>query len=371
MNILILNWKDLKHPQVGGAEIIVYELAKRLVAMGHEVTWFCRSFKYGKAEETIDGIKIVRRGNLVTMYLHAPVYYWKLQKKPDVVVDISNTIYWQTPLWAWKSKKIAYLNQLAQEVFYYEYPILISRFGKLIEKLQYLVYLNTKFVCYSQSTKTDLISMGINDSQISVFSLGVDHNRYFPGKRSKTPLFICVNRLVKMKRTDLAIRAMGEVCKNFPKARLVIVGYGYDRIRLEKLRDSLGLEDSVKFSDENILFFTKNSNDKKVSLMQQAWALVFPSVKEGWGMTVTESAACGTPSIVTDVTGLRNSVIKNETGLVVSANPTVEELSEAMENILSDSNLRNRLSKNALKYAQKFTWDKSCQQFQKIITHTS
>ena len=105
--------------------------------------------------------------------------------------------------------------------------------------------------------------------------------------------------------------------------------------------------------------------------MQQAWALVFPSVKEGWGMTVTESAACGTPSIVTDVTGLRNSVLKNETGLVVSANPTVEELSEAMENILSDSNLRNRLSKNALKYAQKFTWDKSCQQFQKIITHTS
>ena len=213
--------------------------------------------------------------------------------------------------------------------------------------------------------------MGINNSKISVFSLGVDHDRYFPGKKSKTPLFICVNRLVKMKRTDLAIRAMGEVCKNFPKARLVIVGYGYDRIRLEKLRDSLGLEDSVRFADENILFFTKNSNDKKVSLMQQAWALVFPSVKEGWGMTVTESAACGTPSIVTDVTGLRNSVLKNETGLVVSANPTVEELSEAMENILSDSNLRNRLSKNALKYAQKFTWDKSCQQFQKIITHTS
>ena len=226
MNILILNWKDLKHPQVGGAEIIVYELAKRLVSMGHEVTWFCRIFKYGKPEEIINGIKVVRRGNLITMYLHAPVYYWKLQKKPDVVVDISNTIYWQTPLWAWKSEKIAYLNQLAQEVFYYEYPILISRFGKLIEKLQYLVYLNTKFVCYAQSTKTDLISMGINNSKISVFSLGVDHDRYFPGKKSKTPLFICVNRLVKMKRTDLAIRAMGEVCKNFPKARLVIVGYG-------------------------------------------------------------------------------------------------------------------------------------------------
>ncbi len=367
MNILILNWKDLKHPQVGGAEIIVYELAKRLVSIGHEVTWFCRSFKYGKPEEIIDGIKVVRRGNLITMYLHAPIYYWNLEKKPDVVVDISNTIYWQTPLWAWKSKKIAYLNQLAQGVFYYEYPVLISRFGKLVERLQYLAYLSTKFVCYARSTKADLISMGINDSKISTFSLGVDHDRYFPGKKSKTPLFICVNRLVKMKRTDLAIRAMEIVHKHFPKAKLVIVGYGYDRIRLEKLRDSLGLEDSVRFADENILFFTKNLKDKKVSLMQQAWALVFPSVKEGWGMTVTECAACSTPAVVAGVSGLKDSVVDNQTGIVLSPNPPPEEIANAIVSLVKNSKLRDKLSKQARLYSQKFSWDKSCKEFIEIL----
>jgi glycosyltransferase involved in cell wall biosynthesis len=336
--------------------------------MGHEVTWFCRSFKYGKNEETVDGIKVIRRGNLITMYLFAPIYYWGLQKKPDVVIDISNTIYWQTPLWAWRSRKIAYLNQLAQDVFYYEYPVLISRFGRFIEKLQYLIYLNTNFACYAQSTKSDLITMGIDPEKVNVFSLGIDHKRYIPGIKSKTPLFICVNRLVRMKRTDLAIKAMSLLNKTHPEAKLVIVGTGYDRPRLEKLRDDLNLQITVTFSDENVWFFNKNQKDKKIQLMQRAWALVFPSVKEGWGMTVTESAACGTPSIVTDVTGLRNSVVKDKTGLIVSSNPTLDELSKSMERIIVDSELRNRLSKNALQFSKNFNWDNSCQQFERIIT---
>lgn len=368
MNIFILNWKDLKHPQVGGAEIIVYELAKRLVLKGHEVTWFCRSFKGCLPEEMFEGIKVVRRGNLISMYIHAPLYYWQTKIKPDVVIDMSNTIYWQTPLWAWKSKKVAYLNQLAQDVFYYEYPILISRFGRFLERLQYLIYFNTNFICYAQSTKSDLISMGVVSKKINVFSLGIDHKRYVPGIKSKTPLFICVNRLVKMKRTDMAIEAMSLLHKTHPEAKLVIIGTGYDRPRLEKLRDDLNLQTVVTFSDENVWFFGKNLKDKKIQLMQKAWALVFPSVKEGWGMTVTESAACRTPSIVTDVTGLRDSVVKDKTGLIVSSNPTLDELSKSMERIITDSELRNRLSKNAVQFSRNFNWEKSCQQFEKIIT---
>src|SRR3989344_5018035 len=104
MNILILNWKDIKHPEVGGAEIIVYELAKRLVRHGHAVTWFCRSFRGAKPTEIIDGIRIIRRGTIVTMYLYAPMVYWQMEQKPDLVIDMSNTVYWQTPLWAWNTR---------------------------------------------------------------------------------------------------------------------------------------------------------------------------------------------------------------------------------------------------------------------------
>lgn len=368
MNILILNWKDIRHPQVGGAEIILYELAKRLVAAGHQVTWFCRGFAAGSSQEEIDGIKIVRRGNLVTMYLLAPLYYWSLPVKPDIILDVSNTIFWQTPLWAWQSQKIAYLNQLAREVFNYEFPPLVSRFGLLIERLQYLTYRTVRFLCYSPSTQADLVSMGIPIRNISVFPLGIDHGRYRPGKKSTAPLFICVNRLVKMKRTNLVILAMAEIYVKYPQARLIIVGTGYARRSLQELRDSLGLQKVVSFADENTWFFSKNSKDVKLKLMQQAWALVFPSVKEGWGMTVTECAACGTPAIVTNVSGLRDSVIADQTGLVVSSHPAPSELAAAMTRLISDPPLLRRLSRNALRYSAQFTWENSFSRFSKSFS---
>ncbi len=367
MDILILNWKDIHHPQVGGAEIIVYELAKRLVKDGHKVTWFCRNFVNGLNIETIEGINIVRKGNLLTTYLFAPLYYWSLKKKPDLVIDISNTVYWQSPLWAWKSKKIAYLNQLAKNVFFYEYPVIISRIGILFEKLQYLSYKKTKFICYAESVKNDLISIGIQSKNISVFTLGLDHARYVPGRKSESPMLICVNRLVKMKRTDLVIKAVAYLIKKVPNLKLFIVGTGYERKNLQILTNKLLLEKNIFFVDEHTWFFNNNPKDKKVNLMQQAWALIFPSVKEGWGMTVTECAACGTPAIVTNVSGLVDSVKNNYSGLVLSEHPSPLELSESIYQLISNKKKRLELSKNAISWSKKFSWEKSYSQFKKNI----
>jgi len=286
-----------------------------------------------------------------------------------LVIDVSNTVYWQTPLWAWKSKKLAYLNQLALDVFYYEYPRLISRLGIFFERVQYLTYKFVPFACYANSTKSDLVKIGVPKRNIQTFSLGVDHLRYFPGRKSSTPLFICVNRLVKMKRTDLAITAMKYVIKTHPKARLIVVGTGYDRPRLELLRNNLHLQAWVSFADENIWFFGKNAKDDKVKLMQNAWALIFPSVKEGWGMTVTECAACGTPAIVSSVTGLVDSVVHNKTGIVLNSNPSAEQIAAAMIDLISRPKLRNKLSQGAIKFASEFTWEKSCQDFERIINN--
>ncbi len=377
MKILILNWKDIKNPTVGGAEIIVYELAKRLVKSGHIVTWFCGNFSGAKKEEKIDGIKIIRRGlpmdkgwdllSKASMYISAPIYYWNLDDKPDLVIDMSNTIYWQTPVWAMKSKKLAYLNQFAKEVFFYEYPPVISHFGYLIEKLQYLVYRRTPFVCYSNSTKKDLIEAGIPSQNIKLFTLGIDHSRYFPGKKSKEPLFVCVSRLVRMKRTDLVVAAMNIVRKKYQNAKLMISGSGYERKRLEEMRKKMNLEKNVIFLDKNIWFFKKSSKDEKIAAIQAAWALIFPSVKEGWGMTVTEAAACGTPAIVSNVSGLRDSVIKNKTGLILSKNPSAGELAKAMIKIIEDRKLRGKLSKEAVVWSKNFNWDKSYKEFKNLL----
>ena len=367
MDILIYNWKDINNPDVGGAEIITFEFARRLVREGHQVTWFSRRFRRCMSQERIDGIKVIRRGGLLSTYFYGWRYYKSLVKKPDFVIDMLNTIFWQTPLYVKQRKRIAYVNQMAKEVLFFELNPIIANIGYFLEKVQFRSYRKTNFICYSESTLEDLVNTGIPRENIRMFSLGLDHDRYFPGVKHERPLFLCVSRLVKMKRVDLAIRAMAIVVRKHPEARLAIVGYGYLRKNLGDLRKKLGLEEKVFFVDEDIFFLKKAAKDQKVKLMQQSWALVFPSVKEGWGMTVTECAACGTPSIVTDVTGLRDSVKRDETGLVLSPNPTEEDLARAMFRIIENQELRERLAKNCIDWSKNFDWDKSYNEFKTNI----
>jgi|SRR5579859_195892 len=364
MHILILNWKDVKNPEVGGAEVIAFAYARKLVKDGHTVTFFCRSFIGGNPEEIIDGVKIVRRGNKLSVYFHAFWYYTMLHQKPNVVLDMVNTICWQTPLYVPAKNRVAYVNQLAQEVFFYELPWPISWFAYGVERLQYLTYRSTQFLCYSQSTKSDLVSFGIPAKNIRLFPLGLDHDRYVLGKKKSTqPLFIFVARLVRMKRADLCIRATALVREKYPNVQLAVVGDGPAKLSLQALIKSLRLEKNVTIVDKDAFHIDKKLGDPKVKLMQEAWALLLPSVKEGWGMVVTEAAACGTPAIVSNVTGLRDSVLDGKTGIVLSKNPAPKELADAMVKLIEDPQLRQKLDKQAIEWGHTFDWQKSYQVF--------
>src|SRR3989344_6531016 len=140
MNILILNWRDIKNPKRGGAEIILYELSKRLIKEGHSIIWFCSSFDGALPQETFEGITIIRRGNKFSVYLEAFWYYKQLSEKPDIVLDCVNTICWQTSLYVEWQKRILYANQSARREFFYEYPWPFALLGFLLEPLQYLTY---------------------------------------------------------------------------------------------------------------------------------------------------------------------------------------------------------------------------------------
>lgn len=367
MDILILNWKDIKNPAAGGAEIIAFELARRLAKEGHKVTFFSRAFSNCLKEEIIDGVKISRQGNRFTVYLKAYLYYKSLKKKPQKVIDMINTICWQTPFYVDQKTRISYVNQLAKEVLFYEFFWPLSFIAYLLEKFEYFTYKNTRFICYSQGTKEDLVSFGIKANNISIFPLGVDHSRYKKiDKKNRDPLFIFVARLVRMKRADLCIKAMKKVIGRYPKAMLYILGSGPDEERLQKLVLRKNLAKNIKFINKNNFFIHKNVKDLKVKLMQKAWALLLPSVKEGWGMVITEAGACGTPAIVSDVTGLKESVINGKTGIVLSKNPSEYELSQAIIRVIEDNNFRKSISKRAHEWSQNFNWDKSYRIFKEL-----
>jgi glycosyltransferase involved in cell wall biosynthesis len=370
MHILILNWKDIKNPDVGGAEIILYEYAKRLIKDGHRVSWFARSYQNCLKTEVIDGISIIRQGGKLSVYFYAYLYYRSLGIKPDKVLDCINTICFMTPFYIPKEKRIMYVNQLAKEVFFYELPFPLSYIAYGLERLEYIPYRDTKTVCYSQSTKDDLVTFGIPENNISVFPLGVDHERYIPGIKSKNPLFIFVARLVYMKRPILCIEAMKKVIREYPKAVFAIIGNGPLENKIENKINHLNLNNNVILVNKNNLFFMNNPLDLKVQYMQKAWALILPSVKEGWGMVVTEAASCGTPSIVTNVTGLRDSVIQGKTGIIINAKPTDSELATTILKYIGNINNRKIMSEQAQIFSRSFSWNKSYQKFCTLILDT-
>lgn len=368
MDILLLNWKDIKNPEVGGAEVIAFEFARRLVKEGYTVTFFSRNFHRCKDKEIIDNVTIIRRGNKLSVYLHALLYYRSLKRKPDIVIDMINTLCWQTPLYIPKEKRIAYVNQLAKEVLFYEFFWPVSWISYILEPLEYLTYKTSRVLCYSQSTKIDLMSFGIPGRNIHVFPLGLDHTRYVPGKeKSRYPLFIFVARLVRMKRGDLCIKAMKAVVEKHPKARLLLIGNGPDEKRLQNLISDLSLTRNIHIINKNNFFIDKSPVDTKVRFMQEAWGLLLPSVKEGWGMVVTEAAACGTPSIVSNVTGLRDSVVDKKTGIILSKQPSSQELADAIALLIENNKLRERLSLGALRRSKEFNWDKSYTRFKHLL----
>ncbi len=372
MTILIYNWKDIKNPYVGGAEIITFEYARRLVADGHTVTWFCRMVTGLPIEETIDGIRVVRRGSTLLTYWYGYRYYKMLTKKPDLVIDMLNTIAWQTPFYAARqSKVVQYVNQLAKEVWDYQVPWPLAFFGKSFERLQLMPYRHRPVVTYAESTVNDLVAWGYERKQIHQFRLGLDHERYRPGQKATYPLFLQVSRFVANKRPDLTLRAFALVVKDYPEARLALVGNGPFKPVVDRLIKKLKLTDRVLLPAKDILFLKRAAGDLKVKLMQEAWVFVHPSVKEGWGMVITEAAACGTPSIATAVTGQVDAIIDNQTGLLVSPNPTAEVLAAAMCRLIRDAPLRERLARHSVQWAAEFNWDKSYAQFKMALTQAT
>ena len=168
-------------------------------------------------------------------------------------------------------------------------------------------------------------------------------------RRAPEPTFLYIGRLRRYKGVEFAIRALAEARGRRPELRLLIAGRGDDQPRLEQLVRELGQEQAIRF-----LGFVSESD--KLALLRQAWANVFPSVKEGWGITNVEAAACATPSLCSDSPGLRDSVRHGETGYLVP-HGVPGALAERMMELAGDVKLVERLGRQARQFAESLSWD--------------
>ena len=352
MNILILNWRDIKNPKSGGAEIVTMGHAKAWVGAGHKVTWFTSSYKNALRHEDIEGVNIVRSGNFITVYFLAPFYYLKNKNKIDLVIDEIHGLPFFTPLYVKKSR-IAFIHEVAEEIWDYMYPFPINMIGRGIESFFFKFYKNTQFWVPCESTIKDLERYGIKRSSCKKVICAIKNKALdkLPSDKEKLRTFIFVSRVVRMKGIEEVIDAFSNILEVLPDAKLWIVGDG-DEGYVNSLRKII----KDKSIDKSVKFFGRVSEEKKLELMRRAHLLLHASVKEGWGLVTVEAASQGTPSVVYNVSGLRDSVLNNLTGIVIDKNSPKKMADESIS-LIKDEKRYLRLQKGGLKWARSLSWD--------------
>ena len=364
MRLLAVNWQDIDNPQAGGAEIHLHEIFGRLAGRGHEVTLLCGGWPGAAPRVTTGGIRIHRVGTRQTFAFLARRYYTEVlaREEADVLVEDINKIPLFTPLWGAR-RVMALIPHLFGATAFQEAAAPIAAAVWLAERPLALLYRGVPFEAISDSTADDLAARGIPRSSIRVIYPGVHSDRFTPDSsaRSSTPLFVYLGRLKRYKGVDLVIRAFARL--DHRDARLHIAGTGDHRPELERLVASLDLGGRVSF-----LGFVPEED--KLALLRRAWALVFASPKEGWGMTNLEAAACGTQVIASDSPGLRESVVDGETGLLVR-HGDLAALIAAMQRIASSPDLVRAMAQRARPFAERFSWDGAAVQTERHLLDIS
>lgn len=361
MRFVWFSWKDRWHPQAGGAEAVSGKLMDQLALDGHEVTLITASYPGAKREDEINGVRILRSGGRYSVYFRARRVFKKQNfNDADYVIDEMNTIPFASAFYNKKTRNILLTYQLARKVWFYQMVFPLSVIGYLIEPL-YLRLLAKRYdriLTESESTKFDLQRHRFNGSDIKVFRVSIETKPLsaLPEKGKPTTI-LSLGAIRPMKRTLEAIKAFEHARDSNPVLDIVLAGDDSD-MYAEKVKD---YAKSSRHSDA-IVFRGRVSPEERLSLMASSAVILVTSIKEGWGLIVTEANSQGTPAIVYDVDGLRDSVKDGVTG-IVSPDKDSEKMGQAINTLLADTSYYETLRTNSWEWSKEFTFENSYSDF--------
>lgn len=363
LRVLIMNWRDVTHPWAGGAEAYVHEIGRRWAAQGMDVGWLTQRHPGSSRHDTIDGIRVYRVGRRFTLYPCALlVYMTRLRKRYDVIIDCENGIPFFSPLVA-RKPVVLLVHHVHTQILRTQLRPPLRWLGLWLEgRLVPRVYHRTRVVAVSQSTREDLVRMGVDSDNITVVHNGVRLPERTARHESEHPTIVCAGRLKPQKTIDVLIRAAAELRPRFPALRLEIVGQGPERTRLERLAWSLGLANNVRFHG----YLPDAARDDVAS---RAWVAVCPSSFEGWGVVCMEASARELAVVAADVPGLRDSVLDGQTGVLVPHGDS-RALAEQLDLLFRDKARRDALGAAGRTWAAKHTWDRSADEMLAVIAAT-
>ena len=340
----------------------MHEIFGRLARRGHRVTALVSGWPGADRHAELDGMTVHRTGGRHTFPLWAPLAYRRLRERFDLVVEDLNKVPVFAPAWARSPVVLLVHHLFGRTAFEQAGPVLASATW-LLERPLPRAYRNVPVEAISESTAEDLVERGFARERIEVITNGVAIES-FPYtaevERFPEPTLLYLGRLERYKHVDLIVRAVARLSGMGVSVRLIIAGQGPAAPALERLRAELGLGVRVE-----LLGFV--SEEEKRRLMRRSWVHVLTSSKEGWGITVLEAGACGTPTVASDSPGLRDSVIDGRTGLLVP-HGDVDALAAALRSLVQDTNLRWKLGEQARSFAMDHTWERSADRTEAHLT---
>jgi glycosyltransferase involved in cell wall biosynthesis len=345
----VLAWRDLDDPDAGGSEVHADEFMRRWAAAGLDITHRTSAAVGQPPTATRNGYRVIRRGSRYSVFPRAVGSEWIRRMGPyDALVEVWNGVPWMSPVWC-RKPRITFLHHVHGRMWDQLLPAPLAGIGRALEaRVAPPFYRRTMTLTPSESTRVDLLALGFRPDHVVAVNNGVDEFFQPGGQRSESPLVVCVARLAPVKRQSELIEAAVVARRRIPDLQLVIVGDG-------PLRPSLEARIATHGAQEWITFAGRLSQRDLVAVYQRAWLVASASLVEGWGLTLTEAAACGTPAVATDVSGHRSSVVDGVTGVLAP----LERLGDTLADVLADHDRRARLAAAALARARTLTWDAS------------
>lgn len=359
MKVLIIEFRDITHPEAGGAEIVLLEVFKRIVAAGHQVDYLCNHYPGAKHEETIEGLRIIRRGRQPYFNLLVPhVYRSELRgNRYDLIIEGIDKVPFFMPLFERRTPVMCIVPHLFGTTVFREASLPVGVYVYAHERLIPYVYRKCLFSVLSQGTRDDLTRRGIPERHIQIIYSGLSQERYSapPEKPFAVhPVLVYVGRVKRYKGIEIGIQAVGLLRQKYPGIECWVVGTGDHLEALRRLTTRLGLDANVKFPGYV-------PEQEKVAILQKASVLLYTSPKEGWGLSVIEANVCGTPVIASDAPGLRESVVDGRTGFL-TPHGDVAALAERIDRLLAEPDQYRRMRDAALEWGRSFTWERSARE---------
>ena len=367
LHLLAVNWRDIRNPEAGGAEVHLHEILTRMVQRGHSATLVATGFPGAKSEEVVDGIRVLRGGS----WWNANFVLPRLAKGAlrarhvDLVVEDINKIPFFMPLYTHHPVLAVIPHLFGTTVFRETNPVLAT-YVLAWEAFIPAVYRRSRFVAISPSTRDDLVRRGVAAARVDVVLCGLDHHLYrvLPDvSRAEEPTVVHLGRLRKYKAVDVVLRAFVQVRTRVPRARMLVVGDGPELPALRRLSDSLGVAAAVEFTG-------RIGGEEVVAILNRAHVCVNASPKEGWGLTVVEANACGVPVVGSDRPGLRDSIHDGQTGFLVPYGD-VDGFAHKIAALLDDAELRARMGAAALAWSRSLTWEKTADEMERVFVEAA